>query len=101
MPSKLRRVVLDVLKPHDPNIVELSQKLAVLPGVSGVNITIYEVDRQVENAKITMEGDDLNYGLILEHILDAGGTVHSIDEVAAGKIMIEESHTPQDATTFG
>ena len=101
MPAKVRRIVLDVLKPHDPSIVELSQRLASLPGVDGVNIAIYEVDRKVENAKITVEGEDLAYHAILEMIEDAGGTVHSIDEAVAGKQMIDESLTPQDVTTFG
>jgi hypothetical protein len=96
MPAKIRRVVLDVLKPHDPSIIELSQRLASLPGVDGVNIMIYEVDRKVENAKITAEGSDLSYTEILQTIEDCGGTVHSIDEAVAGAVVIEESPNPQD-----
>ena len=72
MTAKIRRIVLDVLKPHDPSIVELSQRLASLPGVDGVNIMIYEVDRKVENAKITVEGTDLQFGDILQTV-DAMG----------------------------
>ncbi len=100
MSAKIRRIVLDVLKPHDPSIIELSQRLASLPGVDGVNIAIYEVDRKVENVKITLEGPDLVYDVILETVEDAGGTVHSIDEAVAGKVLIEESPTPQDVTGF-
>jgi len=99
MPAKIRRIVLDVLKPHDPSIIEVSQRLASLPGVDGVNITIYEVDRKVENAKITIEGDDLDYEEALVIIEDTGGTVHSIDEAVAGKVMTEEVSTPQDHPT--
>jgi len=51
--GKLRRIVLDVLKPLEPNIVDLARKISTLPGVDGVNITIYEIDHHVENAKIT------------------------------------------------
>lgn len=101
MTAKIRRVVLDVLKPHDPSIIELSQRLASLPGVDGVNIMIYEVDRMVENAKITIEGSDLDYEVILDTVEDGGGTVHSIDEAVAGKVLIDDSPTPQDATVFG
>jgi hypothetical protein len=97
MDAKIRRVVLDVLKPHDPSIVELSQLLASLPGVDGVNISIYEVDRKVENAKITVEGTDLDFGVIVGTIADSGGTVHSIDEAVAGKVVIEDAPTLQDA----
>ena len=96
MPAKIRRVVLDVLKPHDPSIIEMSQRLASLQGVDGVNIMIYEVDRKVENAKITIEGSNLSYPEILQTIEDGGGTVHSIDEAVAGAVVIEESPNPQD-----
>ncbi len=94
--ANLRRLVLDVLKPMDPSIVELSQSLADLNGVDGVNISIYEIDRRVENAKITIEGHELSYDAVAAVIELAGGSIHSIDEVAAGKILIEDVVTPQD-----
>ncbi|MBC7236738.1 MAG: DUF211 domain-containing protein [Chloroflexi bacterium] len=101
MVARIRRIVLDVLKPHDPTIIELSQRLADLPGVDGVNIMIYEVDRKVENAKITIEGNDLQYDIIQQTVEDSGGTIHSIDEAVAGQVLIDDSPTPQDATMFG
>jgi hypothetical protein len=94
--GKLRRLVLDVLKPLEPSIEELARALADLEGVDGVNISIYEIDRRVENAKITIEGHDLNYQEIAEIIGENGGAVHSIDEVAAGKVLIEDVATAQD-----
>ena len=94
--GKIRRLVLDVLKPLDPNIIELSRVLSELAGVDAVNISIYEIDRRVENAKITVEGSDINYDLVLRAIEDEGGTVHSIDEAVAGKIIIDDAQTPQD-----
>lgn len=100
MTAKIRRIVLDVLKPHEPNIIELAQRLASLGGVDGVNISIYEVDRKVENAKITVEGSDLSYNDVLAIVEDAGGTVHSIDEAVAGQVVIDDSPTPQEALNF-
>ncbi len=94
--GKLRRLVLDVLKPLDPSIVELVQMLAELEGVDGANISIYEIDRRVENAKVTIEGHDLRYDEITHIIEENGGSVHSIDEVAAGRVLIEDVITPQD-----
>lgn len=98
MDAKVRRIVLDVLKPHDPSIIELSQRLAGLESVEGVNINIYEVDRRVENAKIIVVGTDLSWEVIQDVIEDAGGTVHSIDEAVAGKVMIENTPTLQENT---
>ena len=94
--GKLRRIVLDVLKPLEPNIVDLARKISTLPGVDGVNITIYEIDHHVENAKITVEGEQLSYQEIYDLIVENGGAVHSIDEVAAGKRTVEEVETHQD-----
>jgi hypothetical protein len=96
MMGRIRRLVLDTLKPHDPSIIELAQSLSGIDGVEAVNISIYEMDRKVENAKITIEGSDIQFELIMEIISDNGGAVHSIDEVVAGKIIIDDASTPQD-----
>jgi hypothetical protein len=92
----VRRLVLDVLKPLEPTIIQLAQQLSKLPGVEAVNISIYEIDRKVENAKVTIEGSDIHYESVAEAIEENGGTVHSIDEVVAGKIIIEDAATLQD-----
>ena len=42
--ANIRRVVLDVLKPHAPNVLELSKELADLQGVDGVDISLIEMD---------------------------------------------------------
>jgi hypothetical protein len=88
--------VIDVLKPLEPSIVEMAQVLSDLEGVDGVNISIYEIDRRVENAKLTVEGHNVPYQQIIQMIEENGGAVHSIDEVAAGKVLIEDVITPQD-----
>jgi len=85
-----------VLKPLEPSIEVLVQLLADLEGVDGANISIYEIDRRVENAKITIEGHDLRYEEISSVIEENGGAIHSIDEVAAGRVLIEDVITPQD-----
>ncbi|ASI98453.1 DUF211 domain-containing protein [Thermococcus celer] len=63
----------------------------------GVNITLVEIDKETENIKITIVGDNLDYEEIVRTIEEFGGVVHSIDMVAAGKRIIEESETPQDS----
>jgi len=94
--SDLKRIVLDVLKPHHPSIVELSQRLSVLEGVSGVNITIVEVDQDTETVKITIEGNAFLYDDVDSAITEAGAVVHSVDSVSAGKRLVEEVETFQD-----
>jgi len=94
--GEIRRLVLDTLKPHDPSIIEMADHLSDLEGIAAVNISIYEIDRKVENAKITIEGENVSYGPVLALIEELGGTVHSIDEVVAGSWIIDDADTLQD-----
>jgi len=92
----IRRLILDVLKPHNPSVVELSEALSHLEGVEGVNVIIYEIDQQVENAKIVIAGSSISFESIKKKLEEMGATIHSVDEVAAGKRIVEEVRTPQD-----
>jgi len=96
MMGKIRRLVLDVLKPMEPNIINLAEMLSQDEGVSAVNISVVEIDLKVENAKITIEGDNIIYDRIRNIVQDMGGAIHSIDEVVAGKIIIDDAATLQD-----
>jgi hypothetical protein len=91
--GKIRRLVLDTLKPHEPSIIEMAEQLSEIEGISAVNISIYEIDRKVENAKITIEGEDILYPNVLVVIEDMGGAVHSVDEVVAGSKIIDDADT--------
>jgi len=51
----------------------------------------------VENAKITVQGADIDYAQVCQVINDNGGTIHSLDEVVAGRIIIDDAETLQDA----
>ena len=92
----IRRLVLDVLKPHNPSVVELSEALSHLKGVEAVNVIIYEIDQQVENAKVIIAGSSIDFENIKKRIEELEATIHSVDEVAAGKIIVEEVKTPQN-----
>jgi len=94
----IRRIVLDVLKPHKPNVVEVSEALSHLDGVDGVNVIINEIDQQVENAKVIVAGTSISFEDIKKKLEELGATIHSIDEVAAGKVIVEEVKTPQDSS---
>lgn len=94
--ANIRRIVLDVLKPHTPGLIELAAQLADLKGVNGVDISLKEMDQKVENVKITCEGDSINYKEIEGVIFRNGGSIHSVDKVSAGASLIEEVMTQQD-----
>ena len=92
----IKRLVLDVLKPHRPSILELAKSISKLPHVTGVNLSIQEVDTDTETIKITVEGNDINFEELEGVIEDMGAVIHSIDEVAAGTKLVENVETLQD-----
>ncbi len=94
--SNIRKIVLDVLKPHKPDIIEYSEKLSEIKRVSGVSIFLNEVDQETENIKVIIEGFNLDYRLIRKSIEEMAGSVHSVDAVYAGEEIIEQVDTPQD-----
>ncbi len=96
MAKGLIRIVLDILKPHEPTLPYFAKYLSEVSGVEGVNVTLMEIDKETENIKVTMQGSDLDFDEIAKAIEQYGGSIHSIDEVVAGKTMVEEVTTPQD-----
>ena len=92
----IRRLVLDVLKPHKPSVVELSVALSDMEGIEGVNVLVYEIDQQVENVKVIIAGNSINFDVVRKKLEEMGATIHSVDEVAAGRRIVEEVRTPQD-----
>ena len=94
--APILRVVLDLLKPHDPPTLEFAERLADADGVYGVNATTIEVDKKVENVKLTIEGEDIRYETIRDLVDELGGTIHSVDQIACGERLIEEQGVPQD-----
>lgn len=75
------RVVLDVLKPHQPNAAEFSQNIAQVGVDYHVHLTVLEVDKNTETVQIEIMGEALDIELIQESISSMGGSLHSIDEV--------------------
>ena len=94
--SGFRRLVLDVLKPHEPNNLVLAKRLSELDNIEGVNVSLYEIDQNTENVKITIVGNDMSFEDIKMVIEELGAVIHSIDEIVAGKKLIETVKTEQD-----
>jgi len=94
--NDIKRIVLDVLKPHRPSIVEMSLKLTTIKGVEGVNCTLDEVDQETESVKVTIEGPAINYQNVEDTLRELGAVIHSVDLVSSGKRLVEEARTGQD-----
>jgi len=79
--ASTRKVVLDVLKPHQPNAVDFATALADLSPDYKVRITVVEVDEKTESIIVVLEGENIEFDPVIELIKKLGASVHSIDEV--------------------
>lgn len=87
----IRRLVLDVDKAiARPQLPEIAASIDAVEGVDAVNITVTEIDVETVGMEVTIEGEMLDYDAIVNAIEKAGAVVHSIDELSAGKHLIEK-----------
>ncbi len=82
MPS-LRKIELDVLKPHLPNVLELAAAVAALGASYRVDLDVVEMDEKTETLTLVIEGENLDYARIEDAIRSMGGSIHSIDKCTA------------------
>jgi len=85
---KIKRLVLDVLKPHQPSVIEYADKITELEGIEGLTLNVMEIDDKTQTVEIAMEGDDLPFEDIKRVIGELGGAIHSIDQVSAGSRIV-------------
>lgn len=95
----VRRLVLDILKPFDPELhivaTEIINRCKISKDIS-VNLTVYEVDKLTQTVKIIIEGENLDFDEIQEVLNSMNCIIHSVDQVVAGKNIVEDIDTPQD-----
>ena len=80
--ASVQRLVLDVLKPHQPNTLEFAHNIAALGEDYRVNIRVVGVDEQTETLLVMIEGARLDFERISAAISENGASIHSIDEVS-------------------
>jgi hypothetical protein len=76
----IRRLVLDILKPHHPSILEFSKVLAS-QGAYRVGVDVAEMDDQTQTLEVWIEGEDIDFERIQEAISEFGASLHSVDQV--------------------
>nr|WP_241761823.1 DUF211 domain-containing protein [Thermoplasma acidophilum] len=97
MDLNIRRVVLDVDKGlNRPTLVELAAAIEKVQGVEAVNIIVTEMDMETMGTNITVEGTNINYDELIETIENTGSAIHSVDEIAVGKRLIENVRRNQN-----
>lgn len=77
----VKRIMLDVLKPHQPNALEFSQAIAKVGEDYRVCLTVIEMDENTETLQLEVEGSVIDFDAIETAITSMGGSLHSIDQV--------------------
>lgn len=78
---QIKRIVLDVLKPHNPNALDFTTAIAEkMPGCR-IKLTVAAMDEKTETVLLMIEGEQVPFSAITEAISSLGGSIHSIDEV--------------------
>ena len=88
----IKRVVLDVLKPHHPNVLEFSSAIAERHENCRITITVTEVDEKTETTVVTIESEDVPYPAVVDTITELGASVHSIDQVEVSSLQQPEQN---------
>ena len=92
----IRRLVIDVLVPHQPSEIVYAEKLSKLDGIEGTTVHVLEVDQKTKTVEMTIEGEALVFKDIKKIIEELGGSVHSIDRVSAGSRIIDSKAEGQE-----
>lgn len=77
---RVTRLLLDILKPHHPDVIEFSKVLAE-QGAYRVRLKVVEMDDKTETLEVEIGGDDIDCEQLREAISGMGASLHSIDAV--------------------
>lgn len=85
----LKKLMLDVLKPHQPNSLEFSRAIASVGQGYRVCLTVLEMDEKTETLQLEVAADAIDFDAVESAITGMGGSLHSIDQV---EVLNEPDH---------
>lgn len=88
---KVTSIVLDVLKPHEPNILDFANQIANLGDDYQVKVNVEEIDDNTHSVVVEVTGKNLDYTAIVKCVETMGGSVHSLDGVEVINVPTEHS----------
>lgn len=79
--TTIRKLVLDILKPHQPDAIDFCLALANVGTAYQINLIVIGVDEKTETIVVTIQAPDINFAEISATVQQMGASIHSIDEV--------------------
>ena len=78
------------MSPAQQTIVDLVEILSGIECVAQVEVSLTELEKNVEDLKITLDGYGLDYETIRSAINDFGGVVRNVDNIVSSEEYISE-----------
>ena len=73
------------MSPAQQSMVDLAERLNKIDGISQVDITLQELEKNVEDFKVTLDGYGLDYEKVREIIKDFGAVIRNVDSLTSAK----------------
>ena len=87
-PLKIVKIVLDVMSPAQQSIVDLVDVLSQIENVAHVDITLLELEKNVEDFKVTLEGYNLEFNSIRSAVQKFGAVIRGVDNIVSAEEYI-------------
>lgn len=78
------------MSPAQQSIVDLVGHLSAIDDIAQVDITLSELEKNVEDFKVTLEGYNLDYDKIRMAIKEFGGVIRNVDNVTSAEEYIPQ-----------
>ena len=79
--SSVRKLVLDVLKPHHPDAITFAKAIAAVGVNYSVKLIVKEMDEKTETLQLEVCAPDIDFEAVQQALENLGGSLHSIDQV--------------------
>jgi hypothetical protein len=86
----VKRLVLDVLKPHQPGALDFCRQIASLGDDYRVCLAVEEVDEHTQTLRVEVRGQALALEPIERAIADMGASLHSVDLVEVHNNAVDD-----------
>lgn len=87
--GEVKLLVLDILKPHRPSVLEYAQELSKIDPSYSINIRVIEINERTETCEAVIEGSAIDFKRVEDTVLALGGSIQSMDEVCVGAKLID------------
>ena len=86
----IRKIILDVLKPREISLVNLSVDMSTAlckaGGVDEAEVIVREVDVMTETIKLTLMGPNIRYDEVTRVLKEQGMAIRGIDEITVARV---------------